>query len=500
MSSTSRMPLAIVPVLLARVVLVAVVIAIGAGLLVDARVAAAGSLVWTARSPMPIHLHQGASAIAGNGRIYVFGGAYTLRITQEYDPLNDTWTRVADMPTGRYDLGGAAGPDGKAYAITGWQMPGFSSAMEAYDPATGAWTSRAPVLRPRQIPACATGKDGFIYCIGGTYYEPYDGLNLVDVYNSVANNWTTAADMPTARWWLAAVGASNGKIYAIGGYLGGGGSLGNGQYSAARILNTVEEYDPGTNTWTTKAPMPTPRAGLTAVATPDGKIYAIGGNNGQNLVNYLATVEVYDTATNTWSTETPMNGSQFLPFGAFIDGVIYVVGGFRDGAATTAVQATRVVAAANTTPPSLTLPSDITMATTSLSGAIVAYSASALDDVNGTVPVTCVPASGSTFPIGATTVICSASDNAGNTATASFHVTVLLLQGVVGVTGATGPQGIQGDPGPAGLPGVTGATGATGPAGATGAAGATGPAGPAGPAGATAPTGATGPAAPPGPA
>ena len=40
------------------------------------------------------------------------------------------------------------------------------------------------------------------------------------------------------------------------------------------------------------------------------------------------------------------------------------------------------------------------------------------------MPVTCTPASGSTFPLGATTVSCSATDKAGNTATGTFAVTV----------------------------------------------------------------------------
>lgn len=52
------------------------------------------------------------------------------------------------------------------------------------------------------------------------------------------------------------------------------------------------------------------------------------------------------------------------------------------------------------------------------------YSASAVDDVDGPVPVSCSPASGATFPIGTTTVVCTARDAAGNAAAGSFRVTV----------------------------------------------------------------------------
>ncbi len=46
------------------------------------------------------------------------------------------------------------------------------------------------------------------------------------------------------------------------------------------------------------------------------------------------------------------------------------------------------------------------------------------DIVDGSRPVNCAPASGSTFPIGMTTVMCTASDTRGNSSNASFTVTV----------------------------------------------------------------------------
>jgi hypothetical protein len=56
----------------------------------------------------------------------------------------------------------------------------------------------------------------------------------------------------------------------------------------------------------------------------------------------------------------------------------------------------------------------------------VKYVASATDLVDGQVPVTCRPRSGSTFRLGTTPVGCSATDKAGNTATGSFKVTIEL--------------------------------------------------------------------------
>ncbi len=59
-------------------------------------------------------------------------------------------------------------------------------------------------------------------------------------------------------------------------------------------------------------------------------------------------------------------------------------------------------------------------------GAVVAYAepSPATDAVDITVPVTCTPRTGTTFAVGTTKVTCSATDKAGNTATAEFNVVV----------------------------------------------------------------------------
>jgi hypothetical protein len=71
--------------------------------------------------------------------------------------------------------------------------------------------------------------------------------------------------------------------------------------------------------------------------------------------------------------------------------------------------------------PVVTVPNDIV---TSSSNPVVTYTASAVDVVNGSVPVTCDPASGSTFPLGTTVVTCFAYDAQDNLGLARFNVTV----------------------------------------------------------------------------
>ena len=137
--------------------------------------------------------------------------------------------------------------------------------------------------------------------------------------------------MSAARWSAAGVLASDGNIYVIG-----------GRGATATTFTTVEAYNPTTDIWTSRAPLPAGRSALAAVATADGKIYAIGGT--EDGSNMLDTVYVYDLNTNTWDVETPLLTARGSLGGAYVDGTIYAIGGYDTaGNASDAVEATGIV-------------------------------------------------------------------------------------------------------------------------------------------------------------
>jgi N-acetylneuraminic acid mutarotase len=190
----------------------------------------------------------------------------------------DSWVSKAQMPTARGFLGVAVVND-KIYAIGG---NGPNGANEEYDPATDTWITKSPKPTPEQGFAIAVFQDE-IYCIGGLPYG-YTGVN--EAYDPATDSWETKANMPTARYGLLA-NVVNGKIYCMGGVR----ELGYNQ--GVEQLNVTEVYDPSSNTWTTKAPMPNPAGYVSAVV--DNKIYVIGPG----------LTQIYDPATDSWSTASP---------------------------------------------------------------------------------------------------------------------------------------------------------------------------------------------------
>jgi N-acetylneuraminic acid mutarotase len=207
-----------------------------------------------------------------------------------------TWSLKAGMPTGRSGLAAAVGTDvnGTIYVVGGYNGADLNN-LEAYNPHTNTWAIKKSMPTPRSGVAAATGKDGMIYAFGG-YHTIV--RNTVEAYNPRTNTWTAKRAMPTGRSDLAAVAAKDGKIYVIGGW-----ATRNG-FNDPVALTTVQAYDPVTNTWAAKAPMPTPRYWLAAVLGSDGKIYAIGGES--TTTTSLQNVEAYNPVTNVWTKVAPM--------------------------------------------------------------------------------------------------------------------------------------------------------------------------------------------------
>jgi hypothetical protein len=96
-----------------------------------------------------------------------------------------------------------------------------------------------------------------------------------------------------------------------------------------------------------------------------------------------------------------------------------------DVAGNAAVPTTFKVTVRDTTPPTIAFHADVNATATGNSSANVSYTLpTASDIVDASVSVTCVPASGSSFAVGSTTVNCSATDSHSNTGHSSFKVTV----------------------------------------------------------------------------
>lgn len=226
-----------------------------------------------------------------------------------------SWSAGIPLPAKRAETSGAV-IDGRIHLPGGLdQLGGLGSrtltSMLVFDPATGTYTEAAPLPAARDHAALSVW-DGKLYLSGGGEFGGGSKRrpNLW-VYDPAKDEWKGLARMPASRWQHAMV-VIDGVLYVVGGLI------------FDQMDHTpIWAYDIKKNEWRTDlAPMPTAREHLGAVAV-DGKVVVIGGR----LVQNFGTVEIYDPATNTWSTGPDMP----TPRGGFTIGVmddgIHVTGG-----------------------------------------------------------------------------------------------------------------------------------------------------------------------------
>ncbi|HVC20446.1 MAG TPA: HYR domain-containing protein, partial [Vicinamibacterales bacterium] len=447
----------------------------------------AGSMTQARNAETMILLPSGKVLIVGGG------GTAAQQTAELFDPTTGTFTATANPPV-QAESGARAFmlPDGTVLLI------GSGTGTEIYDPATDSFTAGAPTLANHDYWAAIVQlTSGKILLAGNGSAEVYDPSTGTSV--SVGNPGVGSL-------FPAGAPLSNGRALITGGetfvpytFVA---------TSAATIFtpNSPPVADPGANQTVSAGAGCVANVTLDGSASSDpdgdaltyswaegttplgtGAVINVSLGVGTHVISLTVddghggtdtktvTITVADTAPPSFTVPPPVTLEQAGPNGTLYTPVIPVatdycnatpqvtVSGVPAGSIFPAgvttltysasdtngntASATTTVTVHDTTPPALTLPGSLVAEATGPSGATVAYTVSATDAVTAHPAVSCTPVSGSVFPLGQTTVQCTATDAAGNIGSGSFTVTVhdttppaLTLPGSL-VAEATSPAG-----------------------------------------------------------
>jgi N-acetylneuraminic acid mutarotase len=259
--------------------------------------------------------------------ILVFLTASCLITVKPVCAAEDSWTTKAPMLTARRDVGLAV-VKGKIYAIGGWNGS-YVVANEEYDPVINTWTTKAPMPTPRYGFAIFAFENK-IHVVGGNV-NGVQPTSAHEVYDPETNSWETKESASNLLAYREGYDTNvvDGKVYIMG-----------GQSSPFRPWPSTNEntvYDPATDTWTSGSPMPIGVASYASVVVGN-KIFVIGGRNYYYDPSTFNLTQVYDTGTDTWSYGTSMYAPATQIDGGATTGLyapkkIYVFGGltFQDG-------------------------------------------------------------------------------------------------------------------------------------------------------------------------
>jgi N-acetylneuraminic acid mutarotase len=153
-------------------------------------------------------------------------------------------------------------------------------------------------------------------------FGSYAYTNITDVYNPTTNSFTRVGDMARGRHRFATALLNDGKVLAIGGMYQNGAT-----YTS---LATVEIFDPITETWSYTGSLNVAREGAVAVVLPNGKVLVTGGMMRAPGTTYLSSAEIYDPATGLFTYVNSMPQARGSATGALMaDGRVFIAGGYN---------------------------------------------------------------------------------------------------------------------------------------------------------------------------
>jgi hypothetical protein len=163
--------------------------------------------------------------------------------------------------------------------------------------------------------------------------------------------------------------------------------------------------------------------------TPPTVTPAVTGSRGQNGF-YTGPVSVKWNVADDDSRIVAKSGCDDATVTEDTTGKTFTCKGTSRGGSTTG----SVTIKRDTAAPELTVPATVIQQATGADGATLSYEASATDTLDAAPLLACTPAAGTTFPVGTTTVSCTATDAAGNTTTKSFDAVVFSVAAPQGAT------------------------------------------------------------------
>ena len=176
------------------------------------------------------------------------------------------------------------------------------------------WQLRAPLPTPRRELALGAA-NGTIYAIGGVTAS--GAVAEVVGYDPGTDKWSLKAPLPSARQAGDGAAGIGGLLYAPGGY-----------NASKALTKSLFAYDPATNTWATRASMPV-TSGCGVSRFISNKLYVLTGCTGTTSA-WAGLLHRYDPSTNTWSALKPAPHAHSYPAAGVINGKLYVAGG-NDG-------------------------------------------------------------------------------------------------------------------------------------------------------------------------
>jgi Big-like domain-containing protein/galactose oxidase-like protein len=235
------------------------------------------------------------ATLLNNGMVLIVGGgdfssssSSVLASAELYDPVTQLFTVTGSLNTARYSHTATLLNNGMVLIAGGTTIgvPGQTlTSAELYDPALRTFTSTGSMRFPRTIATATLLNNGMVLIAGGSGVGSQDSaLATAELYDPATGTFTLTGGMGTARDHHTATLLNNGKVLIAGGYFH---NFVDGALASAQL------YDPATGTFTPTGTMTIERASHMATLLDDGMVLIEEGNR--------TSAELYDPAIGTFN-------------------------------------------------------------------------------------------------------------------------------------------------------------------------------------------------------
>ncbi len=205
--------------------------------------------------------------------------------------------------------------DGKLLAVGGFSAAnGYLGSCSLFDPATSAWRAVGALNTPSWGHTATRLPSGKVLVVGGN-----GGSAKAEVFDPGPESWTPVGALNVRRGFHRATLLADGKVLVTGGL----------QYTGTYApLTSAELFDPATATWTPVGSLNEARGSHTATLLQDGRVLVAGGSNQEVGGVQIASAEIYDPDTQSWTTVAAPNEARESATATLLaDGQVLLAGG-----------------------------------------------------------------------------------------------------------------------------------------------------------------------------
>jgi len=246
-----------------------------------------------------------------NGQVLIVGGYHrgTTGIAQAelYNPTTGTFSATGSLNTGRYSATATLLNNGKVLVAEG-QNSGPLASAELYDPSTGTFTVTGSL-------SCACGRvptllpNGRVLFSGGFDATTGTALSSAELYNPTTGTFSPTGNLKVARAGPSSTLLPNGKVLIAGGVF----YTGTPPYNlVVHYLASAEIYDPTSGTFSLTGSLNTARSGQSTTVLGNGKVLLAAGQNDGANGGYLGTAELFDPSTGKFTFTGSLNTPRIL--------------------------------------------------------------------------------------------------------------------------------------------------------------------------------------------